>query len=391
MMLLLLFLVFWLTIVGANYPSEALHSFFASWEGKLMDGLCFLGIPKMGREMLVYGMYRVLTWVVSVMLPPMAIFFPLFTILEDSGYLPRVAFNLDKCFKKCNACGKQGITMCIGAGCNAAGVVGCRIIDSPRERLIAIITNSFMPCNGRFPTLIAVITMFFVGEAAGASIGAAFILTGIILLGVGLTFLVSWFLSVTFLKGVPSSFALEMPPYRRPQIGRVIIRSVLDRAMFVLGRAALTAAPAGILLWILANGRVNDMTILSYLSGLLDIPAKAMGLDGVILLAFLLGLPANEIVVPIMIMAYLSQGSLAEISEMSILKQLLVENGWTWTTAVSVMLFTLVHWPCATTCLTIRKETGSLKWTFLSFMIPTILGCAICVLFHGITMLFAIP
>ena len=390
-MLLLLFLVFWLTIVGANYPSEALHSFFASWEGKLMDGLCFLGIPKMGREMLVYGMYRVLTWVVSVMLPPMAIFFPLFTILEDSGYLPRVAFNLDKCFKKCNACGKQGITMCIGAGCNAAGVVGCRIIDSPRERLIAIITNSFMPCNGRFPTLIAVITMFFVGEAAGASIGAAFILTGIILLGVGLTFLVSWFLSVTFLKGVPSSFALEMPPYRRPQIGRVIIRSVLDRAMFVLGRAALTAAPAGILLWILANGRVNDMTILSYLSGLLDIPAKAMGLDGVILLAFLLGLPANEIVVPIMIMAYLSQGSLAEISEMSILKQLLVQNGWTWTTAVSVMLFTLVHWPCATTCLTIRKETGSLKWTFLSFMIPTILGCAICVLFHGITMLFAIP
>ena len=377
--------------MGANYPSEALHSFFASWEGKLMDGLCFLGIPKMWREMLVYGMYRVLTWVVSVMLPPMAIFFPLFTILEDSGYLPRVAFNLDKCFKKCNACGKQGITMCIGAGCNAAGVVGCRIIDSPRERLIAIITNSFMPCNGRFPTLIAVITMFFVGEAAGASIGAAFILTGIILLGVGLTFLVSWFLSVTFLKGVPSSFALEMPPYRRPQIGRVIIRSVLDRAMFVLGRAALTAAPAGILLWILANGRVNDMTILSYLSGLLDIPAKAMGLDGVILLAFLLGLPANEIVVPIMIMAYLSQGSLAEISEMSILKQLLVENGWTWATAVSVMLFTLVHWPCATTCLTIRKETGSLKWTFLSFMIPTILGCAICVLFHGITMLFAIP
>ena len=339
----------------------------------------------------MYGMYRVLTWVVSVMLPPMAIFFPLFTILEDSGYLPRVAFNLDKCFKKCNACGKQGITMCIGAGCNAAGVVGCRIIDSPRERLIAIITNSFMPCNGRFPTLIAVITMFFVGEAAGASIGAAFILTGIILLGVGLTFLVSWFLSVTFLKGVPSSFALEMPLYRRPQIGRVIIRSVLDRAMFVLGRAALTAAPAGILLWILANGRVNDMTILSYLSGLLDIPAKAMGLDGVILLAFLLGLPANEIVVPIMIMAYLSQGSLAEISEMSILKQLLVENGWTWATAVSVMLFTLVHWPCATTCLTIRKETGSLKWTFLSFMIPTILGCAICVLFHGITMLFAIP
>lgn len=387
-MLFLLFAVFWLTIVGANYPSEALHAFFSSLEGKLMNGFCQLGVPESVREMLVYGLYRVLTWVVSVMLPPMAIFFPLFTVLEDSGYLPRVAFNLDRCFQKCNACGKQALTMCMGFGCNAAGVVGCRIIDSPRERLIAIITNSFVPCNGRFPVLIAIIAMFFAGERLGGSFGAALMLTGVILLGVGLTFLASWFLSVTFLKGTPSFFALEMPPYRRPQIGRVIIRSVLDRTMFVLGRAVLTAAPAGILLWVMANWKINNMTLLSYFAGVLDIPARLMGMDGVILLAFILGLPANEIVMPIIIMAYLSQASLSEIGDINVLKQLLVANGWTWKTAVSVMLFTLVHWPCATTCLTIRKETGSIKWTALAFLIPAILGSTICILFHAITSLF---
>lgn len=383
-MLLLLFTVLWLTIAGANYPSEFLHSFFAALEEKMIDGLSYIGVPAAIREMLVYGIYRVLTWVVSVMLPPMAIFFPLFTILEDSGYLPRVAFNLDRCFKKCNACGKQALTMCMGFGCNAAGVVGCRIIDSPRERLIAVITNSFVPCNGRFPTLIAIITMFFVSEGIGGSFRAALMLTGVILLGIGLTFLVSWILSVTFLKGIPSFFALELPPYRRPQIGKVIIRSVFDRTMFVLGRAVLTAIPAGLLIWLLANCRANNMTILSYLSGILDVPGRIMGMDGVILLAFLLGFPANEIVVPIMIMAYLSQGNLIEINDMNVLKQLLTNNGWTWTTAVSVMLFTLVHWPCATTCLSIHKETGSLKWTLLSFLLPAILGCTICILFNSI-------
>ena len=369
-MLFLLFAVFWLTIVGANYPSEALHAFFSSLEGKLMNGFCRFGVPESVREMLVYGLYRVLTWVVSVMLPPMAIFFPLFTVLEDSGYLPRVAFNLDRCFQKCNACGKQALTMCMGFGCNAAGVVGCRIIDSPRERLIAIITNSFVPCNGRFPVLIAIIAMFFAGERLGGSFGAALMLTGVILLGVGLTFLASWFLSVTFLKGTPSFFALEMPPYRRPQIGRVIIRSVLDRTMFVLGRAVLTAAPAGILLWVMANWKINNMTLLSYFAGVLDIPARLMGMDGVILLAFILGLPANEIVMPIIIMAYLSQASLSEIGDINVLKQLLVANGWTWKTAVSVMLFTLVHWPCATTsrrtnassCPTRRDTPGRWIW-----------------------------
>lgn len=386
-MLLLLFFIFWLTIVGANFPSGLLHKFFLSLENKIMDGLYCLGMPAWIREMLVYGMFRVVAWVISVMLPPMAIFFPLFTVLEDSGYLPRVAFNMDKCFKKCRACGKQALTMAMGFGCNAAGVVGCRIIDSPRERLIAIITNSFVPCNGRFPTLIAVITMFLAGMGAGASFGAAFLLTGMILLGIGLTFFVSWLLSATLLKGIPSSFALEMPPYRRPQIGKVIVRSVFDRTMFVLGRALLSAAPAGILLWVLANFEIDGMTMLSHLAGILDKPARLMGMDGVILLAFILGLPANEIVVPIMLMAYLAEGRLMEVSDLNTLRQLLVNQGWTWATAVSVLLFTSVHWPCATTLLTIRKETGSMKWTIISFLVPCILGCLLCMLFHGLVSL----
>lgn len=383
-MFLLLLGTFWLTIVGANYPSELLRKFFSYLEGKLMEGLLWLGVSKTFREMLVYGVYRVVTWIVAVMLPPMAIFFPLFTIMEDSGYLPRVAFNLDKCFRKCHACGKQSLTMCMGFGCNAAGVVGCRIIDSPRERLIAIITNSFVPCNGRFPTLIAIIMMFFTGGTAGLgkSFVSALVLAGFIMLGIGMTFLVSWLLSVTVLKGVPSSFVLELPPYRRPQIGRVIVRSVLDRTMFVLGRAVAAAAPAGIIIWLFAHIRIYDTTILSYLAGALNPFAALMGLDGVILMAFILGMPANEIVVPIIIMAYLSQGTLTEINDSNILKQLLVDNGWTWITAVNTMLFSLIHWPCATTCMTIRKETGSLKWTLASFLIPTVLGCAVCMIFN---------
>ncbi len=381
---LLLLGTFWLTIVGANYPSELLRAFFSFLEGKLMEGLLYVGMPETFREMLIYGVYRVVTWIVAVMLPPMAIFFPLFTIMEDSGYLPRVAFNLDKCFRRCHACGKQSLTMAMGFGCNAAGVVGCRIIDSPRERLIAIITNSFVPCNGRFPTLIAIIMMFFAGGVAGigSSFAAALILAGFIMLGIGMTFLVSWLLSVTVLKGMPSSFVLELPPYRRPQIGRVIVRSVCDRTMFVLGRAVAAAAPAGIVIWILANIRIYDRTMLSCLADALNPFADLMGLDGVILLAFILGMPANEIVVPIMLMAYLSQGTLVEISDRHVLKQLLADNGWTWITAVSTMLFSLIHWPCATTCMTIRKETGSLKWTLASLLIPSVLGCILCMVFN---------
>ena len=278
----------------------------------------------------------------------------------------------------------------MGFGCNAAGIVGCRIIDSPRERLIAMITNNFVPCNGRFPTLIAILSMFFVGVSGGLtqSVGSALLLTILILLGVFMTFLVSKILSQTILKGVPSSFTLELPPYRRPQIGKVIVRSIFDRTMFVLGRAAVVAAPAGLLIWLLANIRVGDITLLAHCACFLDPFAQQLGMDGVILLAFILGLPANEIVVPIMIMAYLSTGTLTEMNNLAMLRQLLVENGWTWVTAVSVMLFSLMHWPCSTTCLTIRKETQSIKWTAISFLVPTVMGMAVCFLFHQAVQLF---
>lgn len=382
-MLLLLAGIFWLTITGANYPSQLLSDGLF-WAGdRLSEFFLWLGSPEWLRSMLVDGVYRVLAWVTAVMLPPMAIFFPLFTLLEDLGYLPRVAFNLDKYFKKAHACGKQALTMCMGFGCNAAGVVGCRIIDSPRERLIATITNSFVPCNGRFPTLIAIISMFFVGAVAAPfqSAVSTLLLTGVILFGILMTFLVSRLLSQTILKGVPSSFTLELPPFRRPQIGKVIVRSIFDRTLFVLGRAVSVAAPAGLVIWVLANVTVGGSTLLALCSGALDPFAHLLGMDGVILLAFMLGFPANEIVVPIIIMAYLSTGSIQEMTSFVELKALLVQNGWTSVTAVSTMLFSLMHWPCSTTCLTIRKETQSLKWTAVSFLVPTVIGMAVCFLF----------
>ena len=272
--------------------------------------------------------------------------------------------------------------MCMGFGCNAAGIVGCRIIDSPRERLIAIITNNFVPCNGRFPTLIAIITMFFVGTQAGPgkSLLSALLLTGVILLGVCMTFWVSRLLSGTILKGVPSSFTLELPPYRRPRIGPVIVRSVLDRTLFVLGRAVAVAAPAGLVIWLCANVQVGGMSVLAHCTGFLDPFAHLLGMDGVILMAFILGFPANEIVIPIIIMAYLSTGSLLEFDSLDALRALLVDNGWTWLTAVCTMLFSLMHWPCSTTCMTIGKETKSVKWTLISFAVPTIIGMAVCFL-----------
>lgn len=389
-MLLLLGIVFWLTITGANYPSQMLSLGLFWIQDRLSDFFVYLGTPAWIGEALVEGVYRVLAWVVSVMLPPMAIFFPLFTLLEDLGYLPRIAFNLDKYFKKCSACGKQALTMCMGFGCNAAGIIGCRIIDSPRERLIAMITNNFVPCNGRFPTLIAILSMFFIGTAAGLlqSVYSALLLTVIIVFGVVMTFVVSKLLSCTILKGIPSSFTLELPPYRKPQIGKVIVRSIFDRTLFVLGRAIAVAAPAGLVIWIMANVMVGDASLLAHCSGFLNPFAKFIGLDGVILLAFILGLPANEIVVPIIIMSYMSTGSILELDELSALKQLLLDNGWTWITAVSTMLFSLMHWPCSTTCLTIKKETQSWKWTALSFVIPTAMGIVICALFANIARLF---
>ena len=388
-MLLMLLVIFWLTISGANYPSALLaEGLFAL--GEVLRSLCTaLVLPGRLISLLIDGAYKTLAWVVSVMLPPMAIFFPLFTLLEDLGYLPRVAFNLDHAFRKCSACGKQALTMCMGFGCNAAGVVGARIIDSPRERLLAIITNNFVPCNGRFPTLIAIISMFFVAASGffGSVLSAA-LLVLVILLGVGMTFLVCKLFSKTILKGVPSSFTLELPPYRRPQIGKVIVRSVLDRTLFVLGRAAAVALPAGVLIWVMANVTVGERTLLMHCAGFLDPFAGLLGLDGVILLAFILGLPANEIVVPIILMAYLAQGSLTEMADYASLHALLVANGWTWVTALCTMLFSLFHWPCSTTLMTIKKETQSLKWTVASFLIPTGCGVALCMAVNAVAALF---
>jgi len=326
------------------------------------------------------------------MLPPMAIFFPLFSMLEDLGYLPRIAFNLDNFFKKACAHGKQALTMCMGFGCNAAGVVGCRIIDSPRERLIAIITNTFVPCNGRFPTLITIIAIFFAGYFSGAfrSLVSAFILTMLIVFSIIMTLLLSKILSKTILKGLPSSFTLELPPYRKPQIGKVIARSIFDRTLFVLGRAVIVAAPAGLIIWLMANITVGDMSILAHCAGFLNPFAQLIGLDGYILTAFILGFPANEIVIPIIIMSYMSQGSLMELENLYQLGELLRNNGWTWLTAVCFVIFSLMHWPCGTTFLTIKKETQSWKWTIISFLVPAITGMLVCFIITTAVRLFRI-
>lgn len=388
-MILLLGIILWITITGANYPSQVLSKLLFYIQDKLTEFFMWIKAPAWLEGILVQGMYRTLAWVVSVMLPPMAIFFPLFTLLEDLGYLPRIAFNLDNFFRKCNACGKQALTMCMGFGCNAAGIVGCRIIDSPRERLISIITNNFVPCNGRFPMLIAVITMFFTGYFIGPlkSIISTIILLFVIILGIVMTFFISKILSKTILKGVPSSFTLELPPYRKPQIGKIIIRSIFDRTLFVLGRAVSVAAPAGIVIWIMANIKVGNMSILNHCAEFLNPFANIIGLDGYILMAFILGFPANEIVIPIIIMSYMATGSLVEINSMTELHSLLVSNGWSIITAICVMLFSLMHWPCSTTCLTIKKETKSIKWTLISFLVPTVTGIIICFIFTSVARL----
>lgn len=388
-MALLLGLIFWLTIVGSNYPSQVLSAFFYRTEEWLLALCTYLNAPDVFCDIFVFGVYRMVTRVVSVMLPPMAIFFPLFTLLEDIGYLPRMAFNLDKCFEKCHACGKQALTMCMGFGCNAAGVVGARIIHSPRERLIAILTNNFVPCNGRFPTLILIISIFFVtGNGFASSVKSAALLLGFIVLGVLMTLLVSKFLSKTFLKGVASTFVLELPPYRKPQIGSILVRSVLDRTLYVLGRAITVAAPAGLIVWGMANIAVGGESILSICSNLLDPFGRLLGMDGVIIMAFILGFPANETVVPIMMMAYLAEGHLTELADIENLRQIFIANGWTVLTAINVMLFSLFHWPCSTTLLTIHKETGSLRWTALAFVLPTVCGILICAILNLLVVAF---
>ena len=382
MMLLLLFLIFWITMVGANIPSELLFQFFA-WLGDWLRYLLeMFRVPTYFCNLLLYGAYQTVTWVIAVMLPPMAIFFPLFTILEDFGLLPRIAFQLDKQFAKCHACGKQALTMCMGFGCNAVGVTGTRIIDSKRERLLAMITNNFVPCNGRFPTMIAIITMFFIGFSSGIqnTFLSALILTGIILFGIAMTFLVSYILSKTVLKGVPSAFVLELPPFRKPQIGKVIVHSIFHRTLFVLGRAISVALPAGILIFLLANTNINGSDLLMICADFLDPFARMIGLDGVILLSFFLGFPANEIVMPIMLMIYLSKTTMVEMNDLLRVKEILLNNGWTLITAICTILFSLLHFPCSTTCLTIKKETKSWKWMFFTIVLTTSIAVIVCFL-----------
>lgn len=378
-MLLLLGCIFWLTIIGANVPSQILANLLFTVEDYLTALFLWAGAPPWLHGIVVMGMYRTFAWVVSVMLPPMAIFFPLFTFLEDLGYLPRVAFNLDRAFKWAGTHGKQALTMSMGFGCNAAGVIACRIIDSPRERLIAIITNNFVPCNGRFPTLIVLAALFMGGRMgiAGQAAASATVV-GLVLVGIAVSLLVSYLLSKTLLKGVPSTFTLELPPYRKPQIGQILIRSFLDRTLFVLKRAVIVAVPAGAVVWLFANVYISDQNIISYLSGWLDPLGHLMGMDGVILLAFLLGLPANEIVVPIMIMSYLSAGAMLEYETLGSLQQLLIDHGWSWVTALSVMLFSLLHFPCGTTLWTIKAETNAWKWALFTAALTTGIACIVC-------------
>lgn len=391
-MFLMLLGILWITVTGANYPSALLSEFFGNAELLLYNGLSSIGIPEIINSALTQGVFRVLAWVVSVMLPPMAIFFPLFTILEDYGILPRIAFNLDKAFKKAGACGKQALCLCMSLGCNACGITGARIIDSKRERLIAVITASIMPCNGKFPTIISVITMFAIGVPAVAGSGfiAALWLGVVIAAAIAAVMMVSRLLSKTLLKGLPSSFTLELPPYRTPQFGKVLVRAFLDRTLFVLGRAVVVAIPAGLIIWIMANVTIDGASLLCHCTEFLDPLGHIMGLDGAIILAFILGFPANEIVVPIIIMAYSNGSALTEISELSALKELFTANGWTMVTAICMVIFVLFHFPCSTSCITVYKETKSIKWTAVSFLVPTVIGTVLCIAVNGACALLGI-
>ncbi len=382
-MLLMVIAILYISIVGANYPSSMLFNFFAWLKPIINNFLINIHLPKIVTDLLVNGVYQVLTWVVAVMLPPMAIFFPLFTLLEDFGILPRIAFNLDGYFEKSNACGKQALTMCMGFGCNSVGVTNARIIDSKRERLIAILTNSFIPCNGRFPSLISIISMFFVIESKiFNSLLSVAILTLLILLSVFATLIISKILSKTILKGMPSFFTIELPPYRKPSIIKVIIRSIFDRTLFVLGRAVVVAIPAGVVIWLCANISIGGNSLINIFSNFLDPVGVLLGMDGIILLAFILGFPANEIVIPIMMMGYLSNSHLVDISSINTMKTILLSNGWTIKTALCTLVFILFHFPCSTTILTIKKETNSIKWTIFSFILPLIIGIVLCLMIN---------
>jgi len=385
-MLLFLGIILFLTIKISNYPSSLLFSLFSNLEKSLFVFLNNININPNIIDLLINGIYKVTTWVISVMLPPMMIFFPLFTLLEDFGYLPRIAFNLDGIFKRCSSCGKQALTMAMGFGCNCVGVTGCRIIDSKRERFIAILTNGFIPCNGKFPSIIALISMFIIGNT--------FMSTGVLLLLILLcffiSFLVSKFLSSTFLKGYPSSFILELPSYRKPRIVNTIVKSIYERTIIVLFRAIVVAIPCGLFIWLLSNINIYDISILNHLINFFNPIGKFFGLDGVIVLAFILGFPANEIIIPIMLMGYLNSGVLVEYSSLLELKNILIMNNWTIYTAISVIILFLFHYPCSTACLTIKKETNSWYYTFLAMLIPTVIGLVLCLGVHFLEILIVL-
>lgn len=378
-MFAMLSLILYITIAGANYPSQWLSVLFNWCEIKLMAFADLINIPEFLKGMIISGGFRVLGWVVSVMLPPMAIFFPCFTLLEDLGVLPRVAYVLDNNFQKADTCGKQALTTCMGYGCNCVGISGARIIDSKRERLVAILTNSLTICNGRFPAIITLISVFLVsGNGLIGGGCSALILAFIIVLSLALTLLVSNILSKTLLKGESSHYILEIPPYRKPQISKVIVSSVLNRTLLVLFRAVAVAFPAGVIIWLLANISVDGENILTYITCFFEPLGNLMGLDGETLSAFFLGVPANEIVLPITLMSYLGAGEMISIENANVIGEILRSNGWTQLTAVCYIVFSVVHFPCATALLTIYKETKSTGWTFLAFVLPTVLGVVLC-------------
>ncbi|MDM5153490.1 nucleoside recognition domain-containing protein [Bacillus sp. DX1.1] len=378
-MLGILAILFYLTIAGANVPSDKIAEFFGWAEGHLTAWFQAMNAPEWVHGVLILGLFRGTGAVISVMLPPMAIFFPMFALLENYGYLPRVAFNMDRLFKRAGAHGKQSLTMAMGFGCNAAAIMSTRIIESPRERMLAILTNNFVPCNGRWPTLILMASLFMAAGYTGGmqTLVTSGVVVGMVVIGIIVTLSVSWVLSKTALKGVPTHYTLELPPYRKPKIWNTIVRATLDKSLYVLKRAVIVAAPAAVFTWALANIYVGDTSLLMYFVNFLDPFAKLLGLDGFILAAFILGLPANEIVIPILLMAYLSTGSLTELDDMSQIKQLFLDHGWTWLTALNTMLFSLLHFPCGTTLVNIYKETKSPKWTFLSFAIPTVIAIVV--------------
>lgn len=377
-MLIMFGIILWITIKGSNYPSEILSSAFFNFEKFLSGKMREFGISPIIISLLIDGMLKVLLWVVAVMLPPMAIFFPLFAILEDWGILPRFAFNLDRPFEKCNACGKQALTTCMGLGCNAVGVTGARIIDSPRERSIAIITNSLTPCNGRFPFLIAIISIFL----AKNSFYASLVLLLFLVISVFGTMICSKILSLTVLKGKSSSLVFELPKYRVPDFKNVILTTVREKILLVLFRAVVVALPAGLMIWALANIQIDSSSLLIIISNKLEPIGNLIGLDGVMLMAFIIGLPANEIVLPIALMAYLSTSVISDYSSIESLKEILITNGWTVKTAICACIFSMFHFPCATTLFTIIKETRSIKYTLLSIITPLLAGSILCIIIN---------